>query len=430
MPRRGDDPRHKYEKERQRVQNADMSERGTQAVLQFLSAFDGDDLSESYQNEKGETETLSYNSLEGYGRSMRLIAKKSDRDLLDHSLNSLSRIFEDFLEDLSVQTVRQRQAAAIKFYRFHETGIDPDEIPLKQREKDTSVDERDIFDREDIQAIRDACDNARDRCLVELLIYTGQRLRAIQTLRLKDIDLDQGTYYLNTDEGGLKGAEKVGKKRPLLGAENAVRDWMDKHPTGDRDDYLLTPLPSATNTSGEAGEYLSFPSIRSRLNTLAERAEIDKPANPHNFRHAFVTVAIREYEMDPSTVKFLIGHDQDSTVMETTYQHLTDEDHINAARRATDAGRDPDEKEGTLTPDTCPVCNEPQPPSAKACSRCGEVFTPDARAAQKNIDETMYEGQKEAQDNDESNAVDALKKELDNNPELASELVEALSDDL
>lgn len=428
MANRADDPDHKYQVERQRVKDSDLSPTDTEAILRFLAAFDENDLSESYTNGDGETETLSYNSLENYGRAMRLIAKESDRELLDHDLASLKDVFTTFLDNLSKQTVRQRQAAAIKFYRFHETGVDPEEIPLTQTDNDSAVDERDMFTREEIHRMREACDNLRDRCLLELLVYTGQRIRAIQTLRLKDIDLEENIYYLNTDELGLKGAEKTGKKRPLLGAEAAVSDWIDCHPTGDSADYLITALPSATNT-GDPGEYLSLPAIRNRLWAIAERADVydketgeGKPPNPHNFRHYFVTVCYREYDMDASTIKFLIGHGQDSTVMETTYQHLTDEDHINAARRKADSGREAEEKEGSLTPETCPTCRENLPPQAKACSNCGQVFTPDARSAQEKIQQDADEKREEADDIDVLKAVEIIKRVQEENPELLDSL--------
>lgn len=428
MAERADDPENKLKIERQRVENADMAEADKQAVLRFLSAFDDNDLTESYQNEDGESETLSYNTLENYGRAMRLIHKRSDCGLLEHTNTSLTSVFNVFMDNLSDQTVRQRQAAAIKFYRFHETAVDPDAISLTSVENGSKVDERDMFTRDEIHALREACDNLRDRCLLEMLIYTGQRIRAIQTLRLKDIDLDEGVYYLNTDEAGLKGADKTGKKRPLLGAEAAVRDWIDCHPTGNAEDYLITALPSATRTNG-AGEYLSLPAIRHRLWTIADRADVydretkeGKPPNPHNFRHYFVTVCYREYEMDPSTIKFLIGHGQDSTVMETTYQHLTDEDHINAARRKSDAGREPDEKEGALTPEVCPTCREPLAPGAKACSSCGDVFTPDAKSAQDQIEADADDKKEQADDIDLLKAVDKIQRIQEENPELLDEL--------
>lgn len=422
MASRGDDPIHKYKKERARVKDSDLSKQDREAVLEFLAAFDENELSHTYTNGDGETETLSYNSLETYGRNIRLIGKASDCDLLDHDHDSLTAVFSDFLDDLGKQTVRQRQAAAIKFYRYHDTAVDPDALVLTKTENGSKVDERDMFTKEEVQALRDGCNNTRDRCLLELLVYTGQRIRAIQTLRIKDIDLDEGVYYLNTDELGLKGAEKTGKKRPLLGAEKAVRDWIDHHPTGNLDDYLITPIPSATNTSGD-GEYLSLPAIRRGLQRIAERGGVydretgeGKPPNPHNFRHYFVTVCYREYDMDPSTIKFLIGHSQDSTVMETTYQHLTDEDHINAARAKSGAGREADDPQGSLTPETCPTCRENLPPNAKACPNCGQVFTPDARSAKEKMQSQAEDMVVEVEDEQEAKVVRAVLKDLRESP--------------
>ena len=408
-----DNPAHKYRKERERVKDSDLNDTDTQAVLEFL---------EAHHPDLGSESSLSYNSLESYGRSLRLIAKESDRDLLDHTNDSLLSVFDSMLENLAKQTVRQRQAGAIKFYRYtdgHE--VNPDNIPLTDKDK-TSVDERDMFTREEVQRIREACSNTRDRCLVELLLYTGQRIRAIQTLRIKDIDLENNIYYLNTDEGGLKGADKTGSKRPLLGATKAVREWIKHHPTGEPEDYLITSLPSATNTKAK-GQYLSTPAIWDRLRRIVDKAEVDKPANAHNFRHYFVTVAHREYDIPPATIKHLIGHKSDSVVMESTYSHLTDEDHINQARKfAKGVGKEPEEDKGSLTPEVCPTCDENLPPAAKACPGCGMVFTPDAKQTQEQIQEDMYQSKGLAEGQEEDNAVDQLKDLLKENPGLLEEL--------
>jgi integrase/recombinase XerD len=126
--------------------------------------------------------------------------------------------------------------------------------------------------------------------------------------------------------------------------------------------------------------------------------------------------------MDPSTIKFLIGHEQDSTVMETTYQHLTDKDHINTARRKTDSGQEADEKEGSLTPESYPTCREPVAPNATACSNCGQVFTPDARSAKDKIQSDADEKREEADDIDLLKPVDKIKRIRGENPELLGEM--------
>jgi hypothetical protein len=210
----------------------------------------------------------------------------------------------------------------------------------------------------------------------------------------------------------------------LLGATKAVREWLKHHPTGEPDDYLITPLPSATNTTEDKGDYLSAPSIRGRLNTIADRAGVDKPNHAHNFRHHFVTTAHREYDMDVSTIKHLIGHKPDSTVMENTYSHLTDDDHIQEARSsAQGVGKEPEDETRSLSPETCPTCDENLSKDASACPSCGSVFTPDAKAVQDEIRQDMYQNKAEAE-GDEEEALDKLKDLVKENPSLVEELTD------
>jgi len=419
----GDDPDHKYRKERERIKDSDLADKAL--VLDFL---------ESHHPDFGTEDSLSFNSLESYGRALRLLGDELDGPLSEQTAESLKAQFSTWLRKLSNKTVRQRQAAAIKFYDSIDAGPDGEEIPLIDVDSSGSVDERDMFSDDEVKALREACSNARDRCLLELLLYTGQRIRAIQTLRVKDVDPQNGVYWLNTEELGLKGADEAGLKRPLLGAKKAVREWLNHHPTGNADDYLITALPSATNTSG-TGDYLAAPTIRSRLWRIADEAGVydketktGKSPHPHNFRHWFVTTCMQRYGMEPSTIKFLIGHGQQSTVMEETYSHLTDEDHINAARAAAKGvGEEPETQESALTPEVCPTCDEPLGPSAKACPSCGDAFTPDALQAQDKMGEKSLSGMRAAETDEQADAVETIRDYLKNNPE---EAVEILSEEL
>ena len=274
-----------------------------------------------------------------------------------------------------------------------------------------------MYSRAEIQQMRDAVSNTRDRCLLELLLNTGQRVRAIQTLRIKDVDVEEGVYYLNSDDLGLKGADKNGKKRPLLGAKRPVYDWLKDHPTGNPNDYLITCLPTANR--GTPGAILSQSNIRIRLKIIAENAEVNKPPNPHNFRHYFVTTCKRDYGLDEATIKHLIGHGPDSTIMESTYQHLTDDDHIKTAEVV--AGLREPNRESPLTPAVCPTCSESLESTWRSCPACGTPFTPDAQAVKQQSNKDLWESKGPAED-EEDNVVGQLKRLLDENPELLDDL--------
>lgn len=162
---------------------------------------------------------------------------------------------------------------------------------------------------------------------------------------------------------------------------------------------------------------------------MFDDAGVEKPDGQmaHAFRHYFVTVCYRDYGMDPSTIKHLIGYSDASTVMETTYQHLTDHAHVDAAREATGMETDAsEESDQSLTPETCPTCNEPLPPNAKACPYCGMVFTPDAVAAQDAMQEKVRETKEEAETLGEYKDADKIAQALEDDPKFASQLMDYL----
>ena len=165
--------------------------------------------------------------------------------------------------------------------------------------------------------------------------------------------------------------------------------------------------------------------MRAALRKIADRAGVDKPPNPHNFRHYFVTTCKRDYGMDDATIKHLIGHGQGSRIMETTYQHLNDEDHIEAAEVA--AGIREEEDESPLTPQVCPTCAEQLDPGAKACPGCGTVFAPNAKTVEDEIQDDMKQSYKQTdpEDTDTQEKLDTLDNLLDD-PEVKTALLEKL----
>lgn len=362
---------------------------------------------------------------EGYNGEFHQITERGLKMLLSDFASGTNRKAKD--GGYATGTMGQFQSAAKAFVRHHGLPIDADDIPVSTAPKGSqAVDERDMFDNSDIEAMRDVIDNPRDEALFELLLNTGQRVRAIQTLRVKDVDVKEGVYWLNTEAEGLKGADKVGRKRPLLGAVGPVKSWLDFHPTGKPDDYLITA--TVNNNKATPGEMLAQQTIRQRLRKIGEKAGIDKPVNPHNFRHSFVTMCKRDYNMDSSTIKFLIGHAADSTVMETTYQHLTDEDYIADAEVAT-GRREPDDTPAVGRRE-CPNpdCLNELDPSDKACPSCGTVVSPDAKQAQEQIESQIREQKEEADSLEEYKDADKIAQAIDDDPKLAAQLMDKLGE--
>lgn len=434
-----DDPRTKYKTARKRLRqgrdDGEITDADYDAITEFLDAKDPDKVSvHPGRDADGDPlKTKAPGTLWSYTTRLNRIARQMDVPLTEATADDVNNFTDALLSGthpevkgggLAPNTVNGYQSSARQFYEYHDFGPQKDEIVTVDPEKN-NVSERDVFDKEDIQAMREAIEHPRDRALFEMLLYTGQRIRALLTLRIRDVKPDDGAtgaFYLNTDADGLKGADKTGEKRPLLGAKKAVREWLQYHPESDDPDAAVF-VPKRKGV-GKFTESIGHSAVWKMLRDVVDRAGVEKPCNPHNFRHTAVTVMKREYDLDDGEIKWMIGHDSDSKVMETTYAHLTDEDRRKKVE--VDAGyRDPPE-ESTLTPPTCDTCDAPLPDGAKACPECGHVYTLDAQSAKEEMEKQMRDHYREAARDDKEDVLDGLDDaaELLEDPRIRAALVE------
>lgn len=421
---------------RDEIATAEYSDDCQTAIEDFLDAYDPDNLRLKPPIKDGKDsreDTHSTSSRLAYASVLHRTAQHLD--LTTCSARELNQLANEQLsgscdwvkdEGLSQNTVHQNQIAWRSFSRFHKNHpqgtnikVDPDEIILVDRDE-TKVDERDMFESEEIEAMRQATQNKRDRALLEMLIYTGQRHNALRMLKYKDVRPDKGEsgiIYLPDDSDGLKGAEG---KRPLLGAQKAARDWRQSHPTKDPDDAFFTHTYDwSGHDTIEAGDHLSRQAFGRIPKRIADRAGVEKPTNPHQFRHYFVTMSIRNHGMSMDTVRHLIGHAAGSRELERTYQHLVDDDHIENAEQ--DMGLR-EQREETLTPTTCPVCDEPLEPHYSVCPNGCVTFSPDAKNIVNEIDERETQGALHATSEREKQDLKVLMDLLDD-PDVLNQLI-------
>jgi len=360
-----------------------------------------------------------------------------DRDtninaVIDRFLSGDSPLVDDD-DGIKKKTTQKVQFAMRRFYRYHDDlTVDADDINYYTdiNDGENGIDPRDMLTREEIQEARKAADHPRDEAMFTLLLYTGMRNSALRSLRWQDIDLERGVYRYNPNSEALKGAGDVGEWRTLLDAEQPLRDWRNYHPEPDNPDaFVFTKKPRWTAEEDlDPESQISSNTVSYTMRQIKKEAGIDKPMHPHMLRHNFVTIAKEDYELPDSTVKFLIGHEQDSDVMQRVYSHLSDESHNKKAEIAA-GNREPDDDEsGRLTPETCRTCGNMLEPDAKACSRCGAVFTPDAQEAQEKLDNAVKKSYKQTDLNsDAQEKVEAVEELLDD-PEVKQLLAEKLTE--
>lgn len=421
-------PREKYERLRETlydyIETGAIDENTGQRISDLLNAYDNDNILESSPKDEGSREPSTLRSW-----LHPLMTMGRERDLTEASLEELKHDLQrmhdgvyPLVQDKGIEksTLRNIQVALRKFYRYHgDLGVDPAKIPIFDSVS-SPIDPHDMLSKDEIQEAREAAGNPRDRAIFELLLYTGQRREAVRTLRLKDVNFEAGTYRLNPDAGGLKGATDRNGNRPLLGAKGPLQNWLNYHPdTSNPDNFLITTRPSYSRV--DPSTPVSGETIRRAMEKIKEETDIEKPMHPHAIRHNFVTIAKRDYDMQDDTIKYLIGHNARSKVMETTYSHLSGDDYVRRAEEAWGI-REPDDV-SPFTPDICEVCKNPLEPNAKACSRCGTVYTPDAQSAQEMVEEMALEGMRTAQDENEAKAVKQFRTFLKENPEDAVDIL-------
>ncbi len=313
----------------------------------------------------------------------RLLVAGKAFSLIDCDAQTINRWTTEQLKDADGPGRYQLRAveyALSKFYRFHtDLGIDPRDIIKHEIKNGDGWGPRDMLEPEERAALRAVADHPRDRVIVDLALYCGLRNTAIRTLRVKDIDLDNHEFYFNAAAAGLKNISEPKEPRPLFQAYRAVREWLDRHPTNDPDHYFVTHKPSWTRkdpTSPLTSETIEqvMRKLKAKTHERTDVASVHKPCHPHMLRHNFVTQCRRHPDITDDDIKFFIGHEKGSNVMQTTYSHISPGERNQRGHAALGADGAPvGDSDGPPPWDTtCRRCHRVLIPGLDECPECGE----------------------------------------------------------
>ncbi|WP_232820545.1 tyrosine-type recombinase/integrase [Halorussus litoreus] len=183
--------------------------------------------------------------------------------------------------ETAASTVADYKQILKQFYKWLNGGEEPDQTAWIRR---GSVSYRRILPRQlltpqDVTRLIDACVNDRDRAFIAILWETGARIGELIDLQYGDIETDtRGTYVIVT---GKTGARRL----PLIESRPYVEQWLMAHPAPRPNLPLWCKIEQGT-----PNEPIGYNYIRLRLLKRAqERAGIEKPVNPHHFRHSRAT---------------------------------------------------------------------------------------------------------------------------------------------
>lgn len=346
---------------------------------------------------------------------------------------------------------------------------------------------KDLLTKEDIQKQIEAAKNPRDKALISLLYETGARIGEIIDLTVGDIEdrqhgkkvvidgktgarrlplvesvphinnwlakhpnptkeaplwckIQQGgpTEHLNPhDVEDIREVHGIGRSYAEKLNDAGIEDGTDlvSHDIDEVADIVGVRKATVakwfkqfdSDASLNTDSKLGYRYIRDKiLKATMERAGIDKPSNPHHYRHSRASYLANE--LKEAQLCAWMGWVQGSDVP-ARYVHLSGRDIDNAYDQMHGIVEE-DEDEDTPDVIKCPRCDELNEPTAAFCMRCGFALDQEGDDFEAEVSESVTESYKQADPSDDElmTAIDTLNEKLENlDPEMKQALLESMS---
>ncbi len=300
-----------------------------------------------------------------YIEKLPKIALALGKDFDQATRDDIERIVKDLeTSDYAAWTKAGYRITIKKFYQWLE-GYEwkSKEYPDKVKWVSTTVNNNnhklpsDILTPEEINKMIRMASNPRDKAFVSMLYESGCRISELANVKIKDIQFDK--YGAIVFVSGKTGDRRI----RLIISVLYLESWLSYHPTKeDSDSYLFVSY--ANNNKGRPLTYQTFRRI---LIKLAKRACINKPVNPHIFRHTRATHLANK--LTEAQMNVIFGWRQGSK-MPATYVHMSGRDIDKALLKI--YGKFTDEENDDYI--KCPRCGENNALPNRFCGRCGMPF--------------------------------------------------------
>lgn len=157
---------------------------------------------------------------------------------------------------------------------------------------------KEVLTDENLERLRDECENIRDLSLIELLISTGMRVGELVNLDINSLNFEDRSCIV-LGKGNKEREVYFDAKTKLH-----LKEYISKR--NDSNDALFVSMR-------EPHQRLSFSGIELIIRTLGINSNINK-VHPHKFRRTLATMAI-DKGMPVEQVQKLLGHVKIETTM-------------------------------------------------------------------------------------------------------------------
>ena len=157
------------------------------------------------------------------------------------------------------------------------------------------------FSTVEIDSLRLACKNTKERAIIELLLSTGIRVSELTGLEIDDINFGEMSIHVKKGKGSK---ERTVYMNDL--ARTHLQTYLADRGSADRR-LFINKKKDALNPGG----------VRHILNVIGERAGVDN-VHPHRFRRTFAT-GLANRGMDIQEIQKLLGHTNVNTTLEYVF---------------------------------------------------------------------------------------------------------------
>lgn len=257
-------------------------------------------------------EGVNENTLQNYFYLLRKLSAKTHKQVKDINLNDLRAFVYEECKGNKESTINSKVIYLQNFFKWlvDEEIIDKDpsrKLPQLKVPKRL----RHALSIEEIERLRIACVDMRERALIELLFSTGCRLSELVQINKQDLN------YINNS---IRVIGKGNKERVIF-FNDKTKVHLENY-LNSRKDYSEALFV----TSKRPIKRLENRGVQDALKKIAKRAGFDKSIYPHIFRHSFATHGLQN-GASIVTIQNLLGHSSVMTTERYTESNLNNIKH-------------------------------------------------------------------------------------------------------
>lgn len=248
-----------------------------------------------------QVEGCSKRTIKYYKEIIEKFVNNFDKSIKQISTNEIRNYLSNYKDNSSCgsTTIDNIRRVLSSFFSWLEDEDYIIKSPVRRIHKiKTAIVVKEVLTDENLESLRDGCENIRDLSLIELLISTGMRVGELVNLNISSLNFEDRSCIV-LGKGNKEREVYFDAKTKLH-----LKEYISKR--NDSNEALFVSMR-------EPHQRLSISGIELIIRTLGINSNINK-VHPHKFRRTLATMAI-DKGMPVEQVQKLLGHVKIETTM-------------------------------------------------------------------------------------------------------------------